>query len=1419
MKKMKYFICKKNITIIALMMLIGLSISAQQNSFVYMRDGNFYKGCDDFYMMGVNYRINRIETLDSITHISPYVHYCLPVGCGPDVWKSCGKTDSIWRTELGDHLTKISSLGFNTIRLLGLGVDVLLDSVAGNALVTSEYLIQNPPDSNCYTYEKGSLLGPEIYQKQGDLLEQMIEALQILNLDIKLIISMGGGGVEMFPDEYAAYLDYMSDRFKDEPAIIGYDLYNEPEFSAKVKLTKSEASHMCLNWYNTIKQNAPSHLVTIGSKFYDLFRWDPEILPLDFISFHPYALRKESENWAYQPPVDRYKVRLQYMYKNFSIPYLIGESGCSGTDKFRESCNLDSIHPSVGDTTMQINFANESLKYTKWYGHKGYTWWKYKDTGWRTCKPEKAFQNYFGIVYMEDIIGGPEEHKPVGQEFIDFDPNAAITGCVDPDPITYANPTETSQIYDLFSGSFRDSTNNYAPIDDVFIWTTVTNITIDEVENSFAITNNQGAFTIKTSFSLNDSLELDVKCSKPGWQYYHIWYPGGQNPIDTVDYYLALLNPDTIAQKPEYQSWTITAGMDTTWYQPQVPAHNDVIVEDGATLTIKTSVYFNSGSRLIVERGGTLIVEANGKLTSNCSDDLWAGVEVWGNASLKQTSEEQGRVELINGGTIENAEFGIRAIKTLSDQGEGELVNFNYTGGIVIAKEAIFKNNKTAVKFYDYEFISHSFFTDCDFIIDNEYIGTNDPDYFVKLYNMNRVDFTFCRFKNNSSIQCYGGGIYSLNSAFKVEGECLGTSSPCTDWAYGEFENLKYAIYATSGGTVYFPEISHTDFTDNYRGVYLSAIEKASVKYCTISTGPMCAGASYGLYLDASTGYTIEENYFDMGYTDGIGIVVNNSGPAPNIIYNNQFNDLKFGIIAQKENRAKDGTGLVFKCNQYNDVKYDEQVFWEGQFISNRAGIASSQGYFDQAGPQPEHMAGNLFQINTDPVGDNDDMYNEANDFIYYYPENVHPDYGNVEPKDFTDQTITANDVYIPGGIDWTLENGCPSSEEPGGGGSGKDGLRDDLKTADGIITSTEATLAVLVDGGDTEALSSEVETSVPPETMQVYNELMDKSPYLSDTVVSAAIEKENVLPNAMVRDIMVANPHTARSNELMTKLDERWDPLPQYMKAQILQGKSIVSIKEQLESELAAYKQQEAKAFNGLVHWFMTDTLTPAASSDSLLLLFQQDNTLSSKYSLTMLHLERAELQTGLDVMNGMPNQFGLQGDDLVNHQEMVSYCNLKVDLMNEDKTMMEADSIQLDQLLGLGATENGLASVYARNILLALEKIEYDEPILFPDQLKSAQAFEEYQELLNTQPPKQLEIYPNPSDNYVIISYKLELEKSGYAIRISDLKGNTMKISEIHNRQDQIVIATQNWKPGVYILTLEMNGNPVESVKFTIL
>ncbi|PIY33089.1 MAG: hypothetical protein COZ08_05820, partial [Bacteroidetes bacterium CG_4_10_14_3_um_filter_42_6] len=308
-------------------------------------------------------------------------------------------------------------------------------------------------------------------------------------------------------------------------------------------------------------------------------------------------------------------------------------------------------------------------------------------------------------------------------------------------------------------------------------------------------------------------------------------------------------------------------------------------------------------------------------------------------------------------------------------------------------------------------------------------------------------------------------------------------------------------------------------------------------------------------------------------------------------------------------------------------------------------GIAYHQGALSA---DPTQLAGNLFYYNTAST-DFDDLNNGLNYFNYYYPSNTMSGYEIVEPLDVTLNTVTKWPKQV--GTDWSYTNGCPP--HTGGGGT----LRSQMITSGQQADSTASVLALLVDGGDTPLLTNEVQQSTPPQTVTMYNELMATSPYLSDSVVGQAIIKEDVLPNAMLRDIMVANAHSAKSEALMSTLDNRYDPMPDYMKAQVLQGRSIVSLKEEAESRLGAFRLEEARAFYSLARIFMSDTLTPAASSDSLAALLAASNTVNAHYQLALLHFNKGEYTQGSDELSNIATNFTLDADELMAHQNMVDY------------------------------------------------------------------------------------------------------------------------------------------------------------------
>jgi hypothetical protein len=849
----------------------------------------------------------------------------------------------------------------------------------------------------------------------------------------------------------------------------------------------------------------------------------------------------------------------------------------------------------------------------------------------------------------------------------------------------------------------------------------------------------------------------------------------------------------------------VTINTIKTWNCPEA-LNGNLIIETGGVLTITSELYVPVDCKIIVKRGGKLIIDG-GTLTNAC-DGLWKGIEVWGTSNQSQSYTYQGAVEIINGGTIENAICGIQTIRyAIPDGGGVEAPDYSYTGGLVFCDNSNFINNETAVKFWPYNYsTSSSFFRDCEFITNNNLIPATDVKNFIEMKGISGVKIAGSSFTDSHSF---------TNPADLTSG-VLANDSRFYVWPYNGqpsvFTGLYYGIKSLTVDPVKTVNIENSHFLNNFRSVYLSGISNATVilnQFNPWSAISIVANENYCLYLDGCTGYCIEENNFinpNTGIDNGIGMIINNSGTAENFIYNNYFSNLANAVLAQNDNRSITGVpGLQIKCNEFISNHSDIAVTLSSQFITATSGIAKYQGA-NQA--LPNAPAGNLFS-HTGPPGTPSDINNAANHFTYYYHNNQ---FYPLQPWYFTANTVKISGVY---GAQWN-DQSCVSHLHHGGGGGGtgtiedEQLLRQEMAIAELKTDSVQSVLQALEDGGSTEDLKWEVDLSVSPDAMEVYNELMNKSPYLSDTVVGSAIEKESVLVDAMIRDVMVANPQSAKSEELLQKLDERTNPVPEYMLGQILQGRNLVSTYEDLQSKLAFYSQQKAYLNKQLVRFYLNDTINPAVT-DSIIALYSADNSLTAKYSLAFLLMEQG---TGLSVLNAIPLQFTLSEEEMVAHQKMVDYYNLLTEVASG-----VPDSLQTEALFSIISTENGSASVYARNMLLALNAIEYNEPIILPDMLKSSEAIE-YEKLLNTaKEVKYLEVIPNPVKDYAIISWNLDKEPMAAKITISGSLGNPVQEFSVTGIQDQKVVDTRNLKPGVYISTLYVDNRQIESVKFTII
>jgi len=843
----------------------------------------------------------------------------------------------------------------------------------------------------------------------------------------------------------------------------------------------------------------------------------------------------------------------------------------------------------------------------------------------------------------------------------------------------------------------------------------------------------------------------------------------------------------------------ITSGSDinitsnTTWNQ-DANIHGNVHVKSGYRLTIENcQLYFAPNKNIIVEIGAELFV--NGSVLDTRCNSLWGGIRVEGNSNLSQSpSSNQGAVKTYNNTEIRNAWTGIQAYRNKDEPSSG--------GGIVLAQNTKFINCGKGVDIWYYNQPNNSIISNCEFIIDNHLSESIEKPIGVNLYQNSNIAITDNNFRNvNIHLLAKGRGIgVNINK---------GSASIKKRYSGNNFDGWYYGVNAKSFSGIDFVSVISNTFENCHSGIYMSGQNNAEVifnDFSVIANGVL-SNQLAGLYLDNCHDFIVEENNFHSNYDPSnpfpsIGVIVNNSEDNNNEIYKNTFDTIMYAVLAQNSNRGANTNGLTFKCNEFSSNGFDISVT-SYPFVSN-PGIAPYQG---SSGFSTEDPAGNLFSW-TGPTGTPTDINNEEQQIVYYHHI---PSSYQVVPT-YTINT-TANLVQIQ--YDQVLS--CPSHQNTGGGIGDFKSLMASSTNEKEILQSD---LASLKDGGDTPSLQSDVDHSIPPETMELYNELLNTSPYLSDTVVESSINKEQVLPNVLLRDIMVANPQSAKNNELIDALDNRTNIMPDYMKAQILQGKTFIGAMEELESSIAYHKQKRAYAYRNCVSYYLNDTLNPEISTDSLLSLWENELFLDSKYQAAALYIISNQTQMATNLLNNLPNQFAMNPIQTDEYNQMLNFFGLLEQMQENNLVWSDLNNEDLELLEDLEIDGSGAAKIFARNIRVYLGLSDYEEPYLLPDMNKSTSAEMEERKIMESLNDfHYLKVFPNPAKDYLIIEYILESVQSNAILQLTNMSGKILFTNQLNNKQDQQIIDTRNYKAGNYILSIIVNDKTLESVHISII
>jgi hypothetical protein len=555
-----------------------------------------------------------------------------------------------------------------------------------------------------------------------------------------------------------------------------------------------------------------------------------------------------------------------------------------------------------------------------------------------------------------------------------------------------------------------------------------------------------------------------------------------------------------------------------------------------------------------------------------------------------------------------------------------------------------------------------------------------------------------------------------------------------------------------------------------------------------------------------------------MGVLRDIGIVVDSSGSEPNEIYNNTFDTMDVAINAQRLNKSSSGdsTGLVLKCNKYHNNSYDEMI--TRNLTNDVEGIAAKQGaniLSDVTSP-----AGNTFSpyhAQQPPVGQvfESDIMNHADNFLYFYHNQPISGFPRIFPN-YVDSTKVSR-IHVR--ISYDSATCCPSKLDTSGGLP--DVMKVQLTMEQNQIDSLTTILYSLVDGGNTEGLNSTVYFSQPPDSLQIRQDLLNQSPYLSDTVMETSIDKESVLPNEMISNILVANPQSAKSTNVLNELNNRSVPMPDSLMSEIMNGVDSLSNKEALEAEISLDKLNYQYAFDELVRYYKTDTLNPQASHDSLMALLAQTQNTVAQYMLAFEYYYLSDWNNVNIVLNNMSVNFHFSDAETKQYQDYLQYFSFLNSLSVQGRTIYQLYPGDISSIQQLVNSASEPVKSYAQNILQANNLLKYYEPIILPEDQKSAPD----KKTIKTKPSVKndwFRVFPNPARQYVIVQYnltdKISTQNGQIVFSISTLDGKIVETRLLSKIQDQFLVNTSNYSPGVFIFSIRLSAKILNTKKVTV-
>ncbi len=398
----------------------------------------------------------------------------------------------------------------------------------------------------------------------------------------------------------------------------------------------------------------------------------------------------------------------------------------------------------------------------------------------------------------------------------------------------------------------------------------------------------------------------------------------------------------------------------------------------------------------------------------------------------------------------------------------------------------------------------------------------------------------------------------------------------------------------------------------------------------------------------------------------------------------------------------------------------------------------------------------------------------------------------------------------------------CPSKFQNTGGGTGSGtDLPSDyefgLTSADNGESTGESLLVQLIDEGSTPQLEAQILAAGQPEHQQLYIDMMDMSPYVSQENLLNLIEVDN-FPELALRNVFLANPDAAANPDIWSALENRQPALSQQTLTDIESGTATITSRDVLEGEMNLHRQHKVQALERLLEHYGNDTsgIKNEAYIDSLLNARDED---IYRYSLVELQLKQESPATAQSTINNLTAFEAMGEQQQLQYAAMKDYYDILIAAAQANRGVAELTEQELDDLEDVEELGTDLAKAKARGLLrMNGREVNHIEPTYLPptQSNKNATAISRPSKI-----ERNISISPNPATKHLILTWDWLEEgfQKPLKAEVRSADGKKVIAVDIEDfRKNTLVVSLKGQSSGLYLFSLLEDDKTIWNQKLII-